>query len=281
MPVLRDEAIEAELTSGKRDEVILELDGKPVRVRNLNKVYFPEPGHTKRELLAWYYSIADRLLPFLRGRPLVLHRYPNGVTGKPFYQKDAGLERPDWIDTVTLASESGRREEITYYLANDRAALLFLTNLGCIEHNPWSSSTAVARNAGLRLLRSRSGGGHRLRHGGQGGARVHQVTRAGRLWVFHQDVGRQRHAHLPAARTCLHLRAGPQLRRDRRSYRGFAYAGADHTRAANREASQGNRLSRLFAERLRPPACLGLQRPPPRRGVDFDADRTQRAAEDT
>ncbi len=141
IPVLKDEeAIEAELSGGKRDEVILEIDGKPVRVRNLNKTYFPEPGYTKRRLLHWYYRIAELLLPFLRGRPLVLHRYPNGVAGKPFYQKDAGLERPEWIDSVTLASEGGRRDEITYYVANDRAALLFLTNLGCIEHNPWSSS---------------------------------------------------------------------------------------------------------------------------------------------
>jgi bifunctional non-homologous end joining protein LigD len=138
-PVLREpEEIERELNRGKREEAILEIEGRPVRVRNLNKVYFPEAGHTKRDLLAWYYHVAPMLLPFLESRPLVLHRYPNGIAGSPFYQKDAGLERPEWIETVRIASE-GRTKEIEYYLANDVAALLFLANLGCIEQNPWSS----------------------------------------------------------------------------------------------------------------------------------------------
>lgn len=138
-PVLgAPEEIERELYEGRADNVTLEIAGRRVRLSNLNKVYFPECRCTKRNLLAWYYRTADYILPFLKERPLVLHRFPNGVTGQPFYQKDAGLEKPDWMPVVSIPSE-GRNKEITYYLVDDVASLLFLTNLGCIEHNPWSS----------------------------------------------------------------------------------------------------------------------------------------------
>src|SRR5262249_9085884 len=91
------------------------------------------------ELLAYYYRMAEYVLPFLEGRPLVLRRYPNGITGAPFFQKDAGETVPEWMETVKIYSEDKRRET-PYFVANDRAALLYLTNLGCIDHNPWSSS---------------------------------------------------------------------------------------------------------------------------------------------
>ncbi|MGH9863009.1 MAG: DNA ligase D [Candidatus Acidiferrales bacterium] len=139
--VLRKKSdIERELLSGKADSVALELDGKRVRLSNLNKVYFPESGYTKRHLLAYYYRIADRVLPFLRQRALVLRRYPGGITGESFFQKEAGEAVPEWMETVGVYSEE-RRQEIRYFVANHVAALLYLTNLGCIDHNPWSNRT--------------------------------------------------------------------------------------------------------------------------------------------
>ena len=134
----RKAEIEKELFLGRAENVTLEIEGKPLRLSNLNKVYFPESGYTKRDLLAYYYRMADHLLPFLDGRPLVLRRYPNGITGTPFFQKDAGETVPEWMQTVNIYSEEKRRE-VPYFVANDRAALLYLTNLGCIDHNPWSS----------------------------------------------------------------------------------------------------------------------------------------------
>ncbi|MFQ5724214.1 MAG: DNA ligase D [Terriglobia bacterium] len=137
--VLRRKAdIEKELFQGRRDTVTLELDAKPLRLSNLNKVYFPKEGITKRELLAYYYRMAGRLLPFLQDRPLVLRRYPEGIEGESFFQKEAGEGVPAWMETVGVYSEE-RREEIHYFVANHRAALLYLTNLGCLDHNPWSS----------------------------------------------------------------------------------------------------------------------------------------------
>jgi bifunctional non-homologous end joining protein LigD len=130
--------IEEELFLGRAENVTVEIEGKPLRLSNLNKVYFPESGYTKRDLLAYYYRMADYVLPLLEGRPLVLRRYPNGITGTPFFQKDAGETVPEWMQTVNIYSEEKRRE-VPYFVANDRAALLYLTNLGCIDHNPWSS----------------------------------------------------------------------------------------------------------------------------------------------
>jgi len=134
----RNAEIEKELFQGRAENVTLEIEGKALRLSNLNKVYFPESGYTKRDLLAYYYRMADLVLPFLDGRPLVLRRYPNGITGTPFFQKDAGETVPEWMQTVNIYTQEKRRE-VPYFVADDRAALLYLTNLGCIDHNPWSS----------------------------------------------------------------------------------------------------------------------------------------------
>jgi bifunctional non-homologous end joining protein LigD len=137
--VLSDKAsIERELFHGRGQTLNVEIDGRVLRFSNLNKLYFPESGYTKRNLLAYYYRVAEYILPFLKDRPLVLRRYPNGITGQSFFQKEAGEVVPEWMKTVGLASE-GKREEIRYFLANDRPSLLYLTNLGCIDHNPFSS----------------------------------------------------------------------------------------------------------------------------------------------
>jgi bifunctional non-homologous end joining protein LigD len=133
--------IEAELFEGRQETITIELEGKRVRFSNLNKVYFPESGYTKRNLLAYYYRVADYILPFLRERALVLRRYPDGIKGQAFFQKDLREGLPEWFKTVPLDSER-RGEEIHYATASDRASLLFLTGLGCIDHNPWSSRYA-------------------------------------------------------------------------------------------------------------------------------------------
>jgi len=130
--------IEEELFEGRAETLTIELDGKRLRFSNLNKIYFPESGYTKRNLLAYYYQISDFLLPFLRDRALVLRRYPDGIKGQAFFQKDVHEGLPEWFKTVPIDSE-GRGKEIHYATANDRASLLFLTGLGCIDHNPWSN----------------------------------------------------------------------------------------------------------------------------------------------
>jgi bifunctional non-homologous end joining protein LigD len=130
--------IEAEMIRGTRENVTIELNGKRLRFSNLNKVYFPEPGYTKRDLLSYYYRMADYILPFLQDRPLVLRRYPDGVAGQAFFQKDLHEGLPEWFETFAIHSET-TNEQTHYAIANDLASLLFLTNLGCVDHNPFSS----------------------------------------------------------------------------------------------------------------------------------------------
>jgi bifunctional non-homologous end joining protein LigD len=134
----KKEQIEAELFSGKQESVTLDFGGKRFRLTNLNKVFFPESGYTKRDLIAYYYRVADYLLPFLKDRPLVLRRYPDGIKGQAFFQKNMPEGLPKWMETVAVPSES-KREDVQYVIANDLASLLYLTGLGCIDHNPWSS----------------------------------------------------------------------------------------------------------------------------------------------
>ena len=134
-----DKEIQAELDGGSAENVQVEIDGHVLRLTNLNKVYFPEDKYTKRDLLAYYFRMAPLILPFLKDRPMVLRRYPNGIHEKAFFQKDAAKETPEWVQTATIHSDD-KNKPIRYILANDRATLIYLTNLGCIDHNPWSST---------------------------------------------------------------------------------------------------------------------------------------------
>jgi len=127
-----------ELAHGKAESLRLQVDGRTLALTHLNKIYFPESAIRKRDLLAYYYRIANNILPFLKDRPLVMRRYPNGIEGKSFFQKEAPESIPDWIQRARVYSDE-RGGEMDYVMAQDRPSLLFLTNLGCIDHNPWSS----------------------------------------------------------------------------------------------------------------------------------------------
>lgn len=124
-------------TKGKK-EVQLSLEGRDLKLTNLDKIYFPKAGYAKRDLLSYYAAVSPFLLPFLKDRPLVLHRFPNGI-GKPaFYQKEAGASVPDWIRTVDIFSET-KGHTVPFFLIDDLPSLMYMSNLGCIEHNPFSA----------------------------------------------------------------------------------------------------------------------------------------------
>lgn len=116
-----------------------------IPLSNLEKVFWPEEGYTKGDLIAYYRSVAPWLLPYLRDRPLVLTRYPDGIGGKHFFQKDAPDFTPDWIRTTRIRSE-GEEREIAYFVAEDEASLVYLANLGTIPLHIWASRLAsIAR----------------------------------------------------------------------------------------------------------------------------------------
>lgn len=126
------------LLPGNETQVTLTIDGQDLKFTNLNKVFYPEQGYTKRDILNYYNSVADLILPHLEGRPLSLKRYPNGIHGDFFFQKRSAESFPDWLRTEGIYSEHNKAP-INYVVADDRASLLYLTNLGCIDQNPWMS----------------------------------------------------------------------------------------------------------------------------------------------
>ncbi|MDQ1409343.1 MAG: bifunctional non-ous end joining protein LigD [Acidobacteriaceae bacterium] len=130
--------IESEIREGTSETLNVEIDDHVLRLTHLNKIYFPESGIRKRDLLAYYYRVGHVMLPFLKDRPMVLRRYPNGIREKAFFQKEAPESVPDWIERATVHSE-GRGGDMPYLMANNLASLIYLTHLGCIDHNPWSS----------------------------------------------------------------------------------------------------------------------------------------------
>jgi len=113
---------------------IIEVAGRSVPVSNPGKVYFPQTGHTKLDLVRYYLSVADGALRGVAGRPMVLKRYVNGAEGEAFFQKRAPSSRPDWIETVVLSFPSGRTAEEV--VVTDAAGLVWVVNLGCIDLNP-------------------------------------------------------------------------------------------------------------------------------------------------
>jgi bifunctional non-homologous end joining protein LigD len=130
--------IENEISKGSSENLNVEIDGHVLRLTHLNKIYFPESGIRKRDLLGYYFRVGHLMLPFLKDRPMVLRRYPNGIREKAFFQKEAPESVPDWIERATVHSEE-RGGDMPYLMANNLASLIYLTNLGCIDHNPWSS----------------------------------------------------------------------------------------------------------------------------------------------
>jgi bifunctional non-homologous end joining protein LigD len=99
---------------------------------NQDKVYWPDEGYTKGELCAYYDAIADTLLPYLRDRPVLMVRYPDGIAGKNFFQWNAPAHTPSWVRTFSLRSDEHDGREVTALLVDDRDTLLFMANLGCI-----------------------------------------------------------------------------------------------------------------------------------------------------
>ena len=116
-------------------------DARGVPFTNLGKVFWPEEGFTKGELVDYHRRIAPWLLPYLRDRPLVMTRYPDGIEGKSFFQKDAPAWVPDWVRTEQMWSEHAERE-VNYFVCDDLESLLYVINMGTIPLHVWSSRVA-------------------------------------------------------------------------------------------------------------------------------------------
>jgi len=117
------------------DHVIVQTDGHEVRLTNLRKIFWPDLGLTKGDLLRYYMEVAAVLLPHIRDRAMVMRRYPHGASGPSFFMKRAPSPRPAWIRTCSIRHDSDK--VIDFPVIDDRAALLWVVNLGCIDLNQW------------------------------------------------------------------------------------------------------------------------------------------------
>ncbi len=130
--VRRELPLETEIKRGR----------KLLRLTNLDKVFWPDEGITKGDLLWYYREVAPVLVPHLKDRPFTMKRYPDGIAGGHFFQKDAPKHMPDWIPRISYLSTSRQSREkrmIDYPLVNDDLALLWMVNMGCIDMNAWYS----------------------------------------------------------------------------------------------------------------------------------------------
>jgi bifunctional non-homologous end joining protein LigD len=126
-------------------EATLPIDGHRLKFTNLDKLFYPKDGYRKRDLLNYYDAVAPLLLPHLKDRPLSLKRYPNGIEKPFFFQKQVAESFPKWLPTAVA-------EGIDYAVGGDRATLLFLVNLGCIDHNPWMSRVGSLEHPDYLLI---------------------------------------------------------------------------------------------------------------------------------
>lgn len=122
----------------KKSEAIVKVNDNTLKLTNLKKIYWEEESYTKQDLLEYYDKVSPFLLPYLKNRPENLRRNPNGYKQKGFFQKDMPDTIPNWIETREVFSES-KDEYINYMVCQNKASLLYMVNLGCIEINPWLS----------------------------------------------------------------------------------------------------------------------------------------------
>lgn len=117
------------------------MTGSPrkIEISHPEKVLFPEQKYTKQDLADYYNQVSSAILPFLKNRPLMLHRFPQGIEHHGFYQKDIGDSFPEWIDRISVARE--KQEPIDQAVINSKAALLYAVNQNTIVFHPWLSTT--------------------------------------------------------------------------------------------------------------------------------------------
>lgn len=118
-----------------REIAEIQIGDRTVRLTNLTKIFWPDTGISKRDLIQFYADLSPVLLPHLANRAMVMKRYPNGIAGDFFFMKRAPSPRPEWIETCSIEHASGNI--IHFPVVRDLSSLLWIINLGCIDLNPW------------------------------------------------------------------------------------------------------------------------------------------------
>jgi DNA ligase D len=126
------------LLNPKDETQVRTINGHELKFTNLSKIYWPKEKYTKRDMLNYYYQVAPYILPYLKDRPQSLNRYPNGINGKSFYQKDITGKAPEWIKMEPYHTSDG--EDKNFLVPENEASILYMANLAAIEMNPWNST---------------------------------------------------------------------------------------------------------------------------------------------
>ncbi|HEX9008616.1 MAG TPA: DNA ligase D, partial [Patescibacteria group bacterium] len=135
------------LKENEKSRVVV-IGKQPVSLIHMDKVFWPDEGYTKGDLISYYREISPFILPHLKDRPESLLRYPEGITGEGFFHKDVEIA-PGWVETFKYKSEG---KTINYLLCNNEASLVYLINLGCIDLNPWNSRINKVDNPDYMIL---------------------------------------------------------------------------------------------------------------------------------
>jgi bifunctional non-homologous end joining protein LigD len=133
------------LLNPSEETQVRNVGGHELKFTNLSKVFWPEEKTTKRDMLNYYYQVVPYMLPYMMDRPQTLNRFPNGIYGASFYQKDVTGKVPSWIGTYEYYSEGDERKK-NFLVCTNEASLLYIASLGCIEMNPWSSRIQAPDN---------------------------------------------------------------------------------------------------------------------------------------
>ena len=147
----KGKSFNTDFVDAEEGDPTVKLNGHTLKLTNLDKVYWKKEHYTKGDLINYYHAIAPYMLPYMKNRPQSLNRHPNGISGMSFYQKNVQGKVPDWIETFEEYSESND-EMIHYFVCRDEASLIYQANLGCIEMNPWHSTTKKSNNPDYCLI---------------------------------------------------------------------------------------------------------------------------------
>ncbi len=132
------------LLNPKDESQVRNINGHDIKFNNLSKVYWPNDKVTKRDMFNYYYQVAPYILPYVKDKPQTLYRFPNGITGEPFYQKDVKGKVPAWVRTFPYTDSEGVEKE--FLVVDSEADILYIASLGCIEINPWNSRIQTPDN---------------------------------------------------------------------------------------------------------------------------------------
>ena len=139
--IIDDPKVNEAVVSNEKEKTYV-IGKSSVKTTNRTKIFFPDDGITKGDIIDYYDKMADFILPYLKDRPESLFRTPNGINEQGFFHKNAGEEAPSWAKSIQVESGAGASsKQIDYLLCNNKATLLYMANLGCIEINPWHSTT--------------------------------------------------------------------------------------------------------------------------------------------